>query len=277
VTVARHLSGRVPVRPAPEALEVAQDRVSEKTLFASLGIATAPFAAVDGPEDLDRAIEAIGLPAVLKTRRQGYDGKGQRVIRERDAAGSALSALGGRDLILEGFVPFTRELSILSVRGVDGSIAFWPLVENVHREGILRLSTAPAEASASLTETAQDLAHRVLTRLDYVGVLAIELFEHEGRLMANEMAPRVHNSGHWTIEGAQTSQFENHVRAVIGWPLGATGTRGIAAMANLIGSVPRRGGGPETPRRASPPLRQGSPAGPQARPRHLRRKGTGTP
>ena len=238
VAVAERLAARVPVRPAPQALAVAQDRVSEKTLFGELGIETAPFSPVDGPADLARALDTIGLPAVLKTRRQGYDGKGQRVLRERAEAEAALSALGGRDLILEGFVPFTRELSILSVRGVDGSTAFWPLVENVHREGILRLSTSPAIASDATARAARELAGRVLTRLDYVGVLAIELFEHGGRLIANEMAPRVHNSGHWTIEGAATSQFENHVRAVIGWPLGSTEPRGFAAMANLVGSVP---------------------------------------
>ena len=238
VDVARLLSKRVPVRPAPRALEVAQDRIPEKTLFRDLGIDTAPFAAVDGGGDLERALAAVGLPAVLKTRRQGYDGKGQRVIREQADAAPALSALGGRDLILEGFVPFARELSILSVRGVDGSTAFWPLVENVHREGILRLSIAPATAPEGLARAAIELARRVLEHLDYVGVLAIELFEHDGRLIANEMAPRVHNSGHWTIEGATTSQFENHLRAVLGWPLGRTEARGFAAMANLIGEVP---------------------------------------
>ena len=238
VAVAERLAARVPVRPSPRALAVAQDRVSEKTLFGALGIETAPFSAVDGAADLDRALGTIGLPAVLKTRRQGYDGKGQRVVRDRAEAAAALSELGGRDLILEGFVPFTRELSILSVRGVDGSTAFWPLVENVHRQGILRLSTSPAVASDATARAARDLALRVLEHLDYVGVLAIELFEHEGRLIANEMAPRVHNSGHGTIEGATTSQFENHVRAVAGWPLGSTEARGFTAMANLVGSVP---------------------------------------
>jgi 5-(carboxyamino)imidazole ribonucleotide synthase len=238
VDVARRIAGQKPVHPAPGALAAAQDRASEKALFSRLGIATAPHANVDGLPDLERAIVAIGLPAVLKTRREGYDGKGQRVLREASDAASALAALGGRDLILEGFVPFTRELSILAVRGADGATAFWPVVENVHREGILRISVAPARADAELAGRAVELSRLVLEHLGYVGVLAIELFEHDGRLIANEMAPRVHNSGHWTIEGAATSQFENHVRAVTGWPLGGTQARGVAAMVNLIGTVP---------------------------------------
>ena len=239
VDVARRIEAKRPVHPAPRALEVAQDRIHEKSLFRELGIETAPFATVDGPEDLERALATMGLPAVLKTRRDGYDGKGQRVIRDDSEAAAARSELGGSGLILEGFVPFDRELSILAARGIDGSLAFWPLVENVHREGILRVSTAPAPGcDTRMTEAASSIARRVLDHLGYVGVLAIELFECGGRLLANEMAPRVHNSGHWTIEGAETSQFANHVRAVCGWPLGRTEPRGVAAMVNLVGTAP---------------------------------------
>ena len=239
VAAASRLAERVPVFPSPRALEVAQDRLKEKQLFRDLGFGTAPFAAVESQDDLDRAVASIGLPAVLKTRTQGYDGKGQRVLRRRDDVLSAFASLGGRPLILEGFVPFRREVSILAARSRTGETAFWPLVENVHRDGILRLSTAPAEGNGgALAEEASALAGRALEALDYVGVLAIELFEHDGKLLANEMAPRVHNSGHWTIEGARTSQFENHLRAVLGLPLGATQATGFAAMVNLIGETP---------------------------------------
>jgi 5-(carboxyamino)imidazole ribonucleotide synthase len=239
VAAAERLAAHVPVFPPPGALDVAQDRLKEKTLFRTLGIGTAPFATVDTRDDLDRAVAGIGLPAVLKTRTQGYDGKGQRVLRRKEDLDAAFAAIGGRPLLLEGFVPFERELSILSVRSATGETAFWPLVENVHRDGILRLSVAPAPAApAALAEEAVAIATRTLEALSYVGVLAIELFQHDGRLLANEMAPRVHNSGHWTIEGAVTSQFENHLRAVLGYPLGATGVTGVAAMVNLIGATP---------------------------------------
>jgi len=239
ITVATRLAERVPVHPSPRALEVAQDRLKEKHLFRDLGFGTAPFAAVETRDDLARAVESLGLPAVLKTRTEGYDGKGQRVLRRASDLDPAFASLGGRPLILEGFVPFTRELSLLAARGRNGDTAFWPLVENVHRDGILRLSVAPAPVDdPALAESAMTLAGRALEALDYVGVLAIELFEHQGRLLANEMAPRVHNSGHWTIEGARTSQFENHLRALLGLPLGDTRVNGVAAMVNLIGETP---------------------------------------
>ncbi len=239
VAAAERLAAHVPVFPPPRALAVAQDRLNEKSLFTELDIGTAPFAAVDTRDDLDRAVAAIGLPSVLKTRTQGYDGKGQCVLRRRDELDPAFDAIGGRPLLLEGFVPFTRELSILAVRSRTGETAYWPLVENVHREGILRLSIAPAGgAGGTLADEAEAIAAKTLNALDYVGVLAIEMFQHEGRLLANEMAPRVHNSGHWTIEGAKTSQFENHLRAVLGLPLGATGAVGVSAMVNLIGQTP---------------------------------------
>lgn len=239
VDATRWLAERVPVLPPPQALETAQDRLFEKQCFQQLDIPTAPFLPVNSRSDLDMAIEQIGLPAVLKTRRLGYDGKGQVVLRTPDDARQAWTLLGGVPLILEGFVPFDRELSILAVRSRTGAMTFYPLVENHHQEGILRLSLAPApDLSPGLQAQAECYAARVLEALDYAGVLAIELFQVGDRLLANEMAPRVHNSGHWTIEGAEASQFENHLRAVLGLPLGSTAPRGVSAMLNLIGSMP---------------------------------------
>ena len=239
VAAAERLAAHVPVFPPPRALDVAQDRLKEKTLFRDLDIGTAPFLAVDSRDELDRAIAAIGLPAVLKTRTQGYDGKGQRLLRRPEDVGPAFEVLGGRPLLLEGFVPFERELSIIAARSGAGETAFWPLVENVHRDGILRLSIAPAlRTDGALDREAVAIATKTLQALDYVGVLAIELFQHDGRLLANEMAPRVHNSGHWSIEGATTSQFENHLRAILDLPLGTTGPIGVSAMVNLIGRTP---------------------------------------
>jgi 5-(carboxyamino)imidazole ribonucleotide synthase len=222
--------------PPARALAVAQDRLAEKQLFGSLGIATAPFRTVDDREGLERAADELGLPAVLKTRRLGYDGKGQAVLRSPAALGEAWKALGGVPLLLERLVPFERELSVLAARSAGGETVCWPLTENVHRDGILRLSRAPS--APDRRSEAEELAEAVLAELDYVGVLAIELFEHEGRLLANELAPRVHNSGHWTIDGAVTSQFENHLRAILALPLGPTEARAPAAMVNLIGTVP---------------------------------------
>jgi 5-(carboxyamino)imidazole ribonucleotide synthase len=244
----RFLSERVPVFPPPAALEQAQDRIREKRLFQKLGIATAEFAAVAGPEQFDSAVAKIGLPSVLKTCRMGYDGKGQWILRSREDVVRTRSELtpaqfaapqGEAPLILERFVPFTRELSILAVRSRKGETAFYPLVENHHRGGILRLSLAPAPGlPAPLQQAAERNASSVLQALEYVGVLCIEFFEVEGRLLANEMAPRVHNSGHWTIEGAVTSQFENHLRAILDLPLGSTAVNGASAMLNLIGELP---------------------------------------
>jgi 5-(carboxyamino)imidazole ribonucleotide synthase len=236
---AAYLTDHVVVFPPRRALEVGQDRLAEKECFRSLGIPTSPFRAVDDLEGLRRAVEELGLPAVLKTRRLGYDGKGQYVLREPADIDRAWEAIGGVPLLLEGFVAFDRELSILAVRGRDGATAFYPLVENRHEEGILRLTTAPAPGlDPALQRAAETLAGRVLAEFDYVGVLAIELFQRGDELLANELAPRVHNSGHWTIEGAETSQFENHLRAICGLPLGATAPRGHVAMINLIGTIP---------------------------------------
>jgi 5-(carboxyamino)imidazole ribonucleotide synthase len=257
VEAARFLAELVPVLPPPAALEAAQDRLNEKRLFQKLGIATTEFAAVADRAALDSAVNKIGLPAVLKTCRMGYDGKGQWILRRpedvlaaknelpaaspaaRNHGGGAEAADQSAPFLLERLVPFNRELSILAVRGRTGETAVYPLVENHHRGGILRLSLAPApQLDRTLQHAAEDAARRVCDALQYVGVLAIEFFEHEGRLLANEMAPRVHNSGHWTIEGAITSQFENHLRAVVGLPLGSTSALGCSAMLNLIGDVP---------------------------------------
>ncbi len=240
VASARLLAGSVPrLFPPPEALEASQDRLVEKEFFRSLGIETAPYRAVDSLDDLHRAAEELGLPAVLKTRRMGYDGKGQFVLREKSQIGAAFAALGGKGLILEGFVAFGREVSILAARNRSGDTAFYPLVENVHRGGILRVSRAPApHLSPAQQPDAEDKAARVLNALKYEGLMAIEFFERHGQLIANEMACRVHNSGHWTIEGAETNQFENHLRAGLDYPLGSTRALGCSAMLNLIGTVP---------------------------------------
>jgi 5-(carboxyamino)imidazole ribonucleotide synthase len=224
------------VLPPPRALATSQDRLAEKELCRRLGLATAEFAPVDSQDDLDGAIERIGLPAVLKTRRLGYDGKGQAVLRDAAEVDTAWAELGGAGLILEELVPFSRELSVLAVRGRDGETAFYALAENTHRGGILRVSRAPAAPERQ--EEAARIAAALLDELDYVGVLAVELFETEAGLLVNELAPRVHNSGHWTIEGAATSQFENHLRAILGLPLGETAAIGTSVMVNLIGDAP---------------------------------------
>jgi 5-(carboxyamino)imidazole ribonucleotide synthase len=238
---AEHLAQKVPVFPSARALEVSQDRVAEKTACNALGIETAAWRAVDDRAGLARAVAELGLPAVLKTRRGGYDGKGQAVLREPADADHAWQALGTAPLILEAFVPFTRELSIVAVRGRDGTIRSWPVVENEHRDGILRVTRAPARRhTPELQARAEACITPLLDDLDYVGVCCVELFDHDGKLRANEIAPRVHNSGHWTIEGALTSQFENHLRAILGWPLGSTAARGPSAMVNCIGAMPDR-------------------------------------
>ena len=227
------------VRPPTAALEISQDRIAEKALFASLGIPVAPHAAVSTREELDAALQTVGTPAILKTCQGGYDGKGQTTIDRTSDAEAAWTALGpAGDLVLEARVPFDRELSIIAVRGVDGDVRTWPLVENHHRDGILRTSFAPAAVTDHLQSTADGYARSVLDHFNYIGVLTVELFQIGDQLIANEMAPRVHNSGHWTIEGAVTSQFENHVRAVLGWPLGETTAIGHSAMVNCIGTLP---------------------------------------
>ncbi|KFN47995.1 5-(carboxyamino)imidazole ribonucleotide synthase [Arenimonas metalli] len=239
---AEWLAARVPVFPSPRALAVAQDRMAEKSLFRELGIPVPEFAAVDSREGLAAALAKVGTPCILKTRRLGYDGKGQFRIKSPADADAAWEALGAQaatvGLILEGFVAFQRELSVVAARGRDGELRAWPLTENWHESGILAASLAPAQADDALQAQALAAARKVAEALDYVGVFALELFLRDGVLLANEMAPRVHNSGHWTIEGAETSQFENHLRAVLGLPLGSTRAVGHSVMLNWIGAMP---------------------------------------
>jgi 5-(carboxyamino)imidazole ribonucleotide synthase len=232
---------RVKVYPPVEALQIAQDRLLEKKLFEHLGIPTPPFAPVDSLDDLTEAVSRIGLPVVLKTRRMGYDGKGQTVIRDASSLERAWTRFEGVPLIVEKYVSFQYELSVIGVRDHSGREVFYPPVENVHRDGILRKSTAPSpSANPDASALAVEYSRRLMDKLEYVGVLALELFSVDGTLLANEMAPRVHNSGHWTIEGAETSQFENHLRAVLSLPLGATSLRGASVMLNIIGHIPSR-------------------------------------
>jgi 5-(carboxyamino)imidazole ribonucleotide synthase len=239
---ARWLSERIGVFPNPRALAVAQDRLAEKTLFRELGIPVPPFAAVDTLDGLRAAVGEIGTPCILKTRRLGYDGKGQFRLRSAEDVDAAWEALGAQaakvGLILEGFVAFDRELSVVAVRGRDGEFRAWPLTENWHVDGVLSASLAPAAVDEATHALAIDHARRLADSLDYVGVFALELFARGNELLANELAPRVHNSGHWTIEGSETSQFQNHLRAVLGLPLGDTRMVGTSCMLNWVGSMP---------------------------------------
>ena len=241
VSSAAFLSTRTAVYPPPRALEVSQDRLIEKQFFAALGIPTVRSRPVATFPELAAAVADLGLPAVVKRRRFGYDGKGQHVVRAAADVENAWESLRGADLIVEAWAPFERELSILAVRGRHGELAFYPLVENEHRRGILQMSRPTAVGERPLLQAqAERYARSVLEELAYVGVLTIEFFCVDGALVANEMAPRVHNSGHWTLEGAETSQFENHVRAMLGMPLGSTRMVGFSAMINCIGKLPRR-------------------------------------
>jgi 5-(carboxyamino)imidazole ribonucleotide synthase len=236
---ARELEAAVRVAPGAAALEASQDRLTEKTLFEKLGIPTARFAPAEDATQLAAAVESVGAPALVKTRRLGYDGKGQARIDSAGEAGEIFTALGDAPVIVESLVPFARELSQVSVRSKDGEIRHYPLVENVHRDGILRQTHAPADRiDESTAATAREHVERLMRQLEYVGVLALELFEHDNELLANEFAPRVHNTGHWTIDGAVCSQFENHLRAITGLPLGDTSARETCVMLNLVGGVP---------------------------------------
>ena len=227
------------IAPPAAALECGQDRVSEKRLFEELGIPTTRWRAVDSAADLTAATAAVGLPGVLKTRRLGYDGKGQAVVRTRTEAGRAFARLSAAPLLYEELVPFDCEVSVIGARGARGEVAIYPLCGNVHAAGILRITRAPF-GPRSWHASAAEYLRRVLEHFRYRGILTIEFFVRGNRLIANEMAPRVHNSGHWTIEGAATSQFENHLRAILGLPLGSTRALGHSAMLNLIGRIPPR-------------------------------------
>jgi len=237
---AQFLAARLPVHPGPAALATTQDRAVEKRFLNALGVPTAPFLEVDDAEGLARALEALGRPAILKTRRFGYDGKGQIMIREDMDVEMSWLALGGGPCILEGLVPFAREVSVVAARGLDGSFAAFDVCENAHENHILALTTVPARMTAATAAEAVAMAARIAGALDYVGVISVEMFHVEGasgeRLVVNEIAPRVHNSGHWTLDGAATSQFEQHIRAVCGWPLGSTRRHGRVEMRNLIGA-----------------------------------------
>ena len=234
----RQLASLCPLFPPPSVLAVSQDRVQEKRLFSQLAIPTTAFFPVDTEAELIAAQAQLGFPFLLKTRRFGYDGKGQCVVRTPEEMRAAWQVLGGQPLLAELFVDFDREVSLIAVRSRSGETAFYPLVENVHEHGILRRSHVSVNADLSLEVAAHAYARALLDHLNYVGVLTIEFFQCGDALIANEIAPRVHNSGHWTIEGAQTSQFENHLRAILGLPLGATAARGDAIMWNLIGELP---------------------------------------
>jgi len=237
---ATFLAARVPVLPDPKILATTQDRLSEKTFLGALGIRTAPFAALGGPEELPAAVGRIGWPAVLKTRRYGYDGKGQATIRDGDDPQAAWRAVGGQPCILEAFVPFEREVSVVAARGADGAVECFDVTENEHRDHILKTAKVPAALSQAAADEARRIAATIAESFNYVGVLAVEMFVvGDGALLVNEIAPRVHNSGHWTLDGASVSQFEQHVRAVAGWPLAKPVRRGRVEMTNLLGEEVR--------------------------------------
>lgn len=233
------LSARRPVLPNHKVLEITQDRLAEKDFVNSLGIATAPYADVASAAGLRAAITTIGLPAVVKTRRFGYDGKGQAMLREGVDIDAAWTDLETKSAILEGFVPFEREISVIAARGADGQVECFDVTENEHRDHILKHSHAPARIPETLAEQARSIATRIATALGYIGVLAVEMFVVPGErgqtLLVNEIAPRVHNSGHWTLDGASVSQFEQHIRAIAGWPLAKPVRHGAVTMTNLIG------------------------------------------
>ena len=237
---ARFLAERAPVRPRPSALATTQDRFSEKMFLNGLGIATAPFSAVDHAGALPAALERLGPRAILKTRRFGYDGKGQIGLGPDDDPAAAFARLGGAPCILEGLVPFAREVSVVAARGHDGAFAAYDVCENSHANHVLSLTSAPARIAPETAAEAVEVARAIAQALDYVGVIAVEMFvvEESGRerLLVNEIAPRVHNSGHWTLDFALTSQFEQHVRAICGWPLGSPASHGPVEMRNLIGA-----------------------------------------
>ena len=229
-------AGGAAVAPGPKALAVAQDRVEEKSFLNGVGATTVDFVPVDSLDDLVAGLETLGTPALLKTRREGYDGKGQVWVRSARMAADAWAAIGERPAILEAKAPFTRELSVIAARGRDGEIAVYPLGENTHKGGVLKTTLAPAEVDPKTDRQARKIAKAILEGLDYVGLLGVELFDlGDGRLLVNEIAPRVHNTGHWTQDGCVCDQFEQHIRAVAGWPLGPTAAHFRVEMTNLLG------------------------------------------
>ena len=238
VALVADLAETKPVRPDIRALAAAQDRWQEKRLLDSLHIPITPFRLAHTDHDIDRALDELGSPVVIKSRTGGYDGKAQILLHDADDRAATRLLMSQGDVVIEQFVSFRSETSIIGVRSLSGEIATYPVVANKHRRGILYKSVAPASLSPALQRDADTYIRSLLENLDYVGTLALEMFELEGRMLANEFAPRVHNSGHWTIEGAETSQFENHLRAITGLPLGSTALVGFSAMVNLVGALP---------------------------------------
>jgi len=232
---AAFFEGRVPLSPSAAALRTAQDRVEEKTFIAGLGISVAPFAAVADEASLEAAVARIGRPAILKTRRFGYDGKGQTLLAAGTSTAAAWAEIGQAPAILEGYVSFDTEISVIAARARDGSVAIYDVPENRHENHILHTATVPAAITPETAEEACAIGSRIIAALDYVGVMGIEMFVGEGGLVVNEIAPRVHNSGHWTMDACQVSQFEQHIRAICGWPLGNTFRHSNVVMTNLLG------------------------------------------
>lgn len=234
------LIAHLPVLPNENVLKVSQDRLSEKSFFHSIDVPTAGFAQIDSQADLENAIDTLGLPALLKTRRFGYDGKGQLFIKSKDQLDDALEIIGNQPAILEAFIPFEREISVIAARNERGQTVSYDIAENVHQNQILKQTTVPADISENISRQARQIGEKVAAELDYIGVLAVELFvlpdTFQNRLVANEMAPRVHNSGHWTESACLVSQFEQHIRAIAGWPLGQTDRHSNVVMTNLIGA-----------------------------------------
>ncbi|MFM8746979.1 MAG: 5-(carboxyamino)imidazole ribonucleotide synthase [Aestuariivirga sp.] len=233
---AAFLQSRKPVAPGVAALETAQDRINEKTFISSLGIPVAPFAEVSDLTSLEAALARIGRPAVLKTRRFGYDGKGQTKIMAGTNAAAAFAEIGRQPAVLEGFVAFEKEISVIAARGWTGEVAVYDVPENQHENHILRQSRVPARIAAGVADTARAYGERIASALGYVGVIGVELFVAGGQVIVNEIAPRVHNSGHWTMDACQVSQFEQHIRAVCGWPLGPADRFADVTMTNLLGA-----------------------------------------
>ncbi|MCC2095666.1 MAG: 5-(carboxyamino)imidazole ribonucleotide synthase [Hyphomicrobiales bacterium] len=239
------IAAHCPVLPGPGALATTQDRLVEKQFLNGLGIETAPYVAVDDPGSLARAVAQLGRPSILKTRRFGYDGKGQATVREGSDLPAVFRALGSAPCILEGMVPFSREVSVVAARSADGGFAAWDVCENEHSNHVLSRTLVPARIGEETARQAIEIVHKVVDGLDYTGVIAVEMFAVEDasggeRLLVNEIAPRVHNSGHWTIDGAVTCQFEQHIRAICGWPLGSTRRHGRIEMSNLLGEDVQR-------------------------------------